>query len=174
VPRLRSTSQKNCFKLLSSAKWRPRSTFFTGTNRWQSEGASSGLWAGWGRTVHPMFAVASRVRKLVWGCALSWRRRTSFMFRLGRTQRMYCRSLFEVSLYRSWCAPKSRQGILQEWRTATYSTLANYVENDEDFVEQYPHNCKRRMNRPCKLNCYFKDIFWGKIWRHYFRTAPHI
>jgi hypothetical protein len=72
----------------------------------------------------PFFVIASRVRKLVWGWALSWRRRAYFMFRLRRTLLMCCCSLFKVPLYRSWCAPKSRQGILQHWYAASYSPLA--------------------------------------------------
>jgi hypothetical protein len=47
----------------------------------------------------------------------------SSMFRLRRTLRMRCRSLFKVPFYGSWRAPKSRQGILQHWYTASYSTL---------------------------------------------------
>jgi hypothetical protein len=52
------------------------------------------------------------VHRTVWGRALSWRRRTSFMFRLAQTIRMRYGSFFEISVYRLWFAPKSRQGIL--------------------------------------------------------------
>jgi hypothetical protein len=55
--------------LLSFGKWRPCSSSFTGPNRLPSEGAKSGLWTGWGRTVHYIFAIASRVHRLVWGWA---------------------------------------------------------------------------------------------------------
>jgi hypothetical protein len=92
-----------CFISMSSAKCRPSSASFTGPNTWQSEGARSGLWAGWGRTVQRVFAIASLAHELVWGRALSWRRRTSFMFRLDRTLLMRYRTLFSVSFYRSWC-----------------------------------------------------------------------
>jgi hypothetical protein len=78
----------------------PRSASFTGPNRGWSEGARSGLWAGWETKFHPIFAIVSRVYKLVWGRALSWRRRRSFTFRLGRTLQISCGSLFKVSLYR--------------------------------------------------------------------------
>jgi hypothetical protein len=118
------TTTKLTFSTLSSAKRHPHSASFTGPHRWQSQGARSGLWAGWERTVHHIFAIASRVHKLVSGWALSWRRRTSFMFRLERTLLMCCCSLFKVSLYHSWCDPKSRHRILQHWYTASYSTLA--------------------------------------------------
>jgi hypothetical protein len=98
LPWVRSTLQKLYFSLFSSSKWRICSAFFTGPNRWQLEGARSGLWAGWGRTVHPVFVIAWSVHKLVWGWALSWRRRTSFVFQLGWTQWIHCHSLFKVSL----------------------------------------------------------------------------
>jgi hypothetical protein len=62
--------------------------------------------------------------KLVWGRALSWRRRTSSVFRLGRTLQMRCCSLFKVSLYRLWCDPGPTQGILQRCYTASHLMLA--------------------------------------------------
>jgi hypothetical protein len=46
-----------------------------------------------GKKVHPIFEITSRVRKLLCGQALSWRRRISLMFRLGWNLRMCCRSL---------------------------------------------------------------------------------
>jgi hypothetical protein len=73
--------------------------------------------------VHPIFAIAWHVHKLLWGQALSWRR-MFFMVQLGLTVRMCCCSMFEVSFYHSWCAPKLRHRILQQWYTASYSKLA--------------------------------------------------
>jgi hypothetical protein len=95
---------------LSSAKLRQLCVSLTRPNRWQSDGARYGLWAGWGTTVHHIFAVATRAFKLVWGWALS--------FRSGRTLPMRCRGLFKVSLNRLWCAAKWRQRILG-WYTAS-------------------------------------------------------
>jgi hypothetical protein len=46
------------------------------------------------------------------------------MFWLRWTLQMCCCSLFKVPLYHSWCALKSRQGILQQWYTVSYSTMA--------------------------------------------------
>jgi hypothetical protein len=58
------------------------------------------IWAvsrmGW--TVHSVFVIVSPEQKLVWGWALSWRRRTSFIFWLGWTLQMHCCSLFKVLL----------------------------------------------------------------------------
>jgi hypothetical protein len=62
-------------------------------------------WVEEGTKARPIFAL--RVRKLVWGLALSWRRRTSLMFQVGQTVRMRRRSLFTVSLHRSWCIRNS-------------------------------------------------------------------
>jgi hypothetical protein len=47
----------------------------------------------------------------VWGQAFS--SRIPFIFRSRQTLQMHCHSLFKVSFYHSWCAPKLRQGILQ-------------------------------------------------------------
>jgi hypothetical protein len=47
-----------------------------------------------------------------------------FHFRLGQTLWMQCHRLFKVSLYRLLCALKLKQGVLQQWYTASYSTLA--------------------------------------------------
>jgi hypothetical protein len=77
-----------------------------------------------GRNSTSFFVIASRLRKLEWGWALSWRRRTSVMFRLGRTVRVRCRSSFKVPLCRWWCALKSRQEISEHCYIASYSTLA--------------------------------------------------
>jgi hypothetical protein len=145
---------------------------FSGPNRWQSEGATSGLWPGWGRTVLPIFAIVSRVRKLVWGRALSWRRSTSFMSRLDRTLRMRYRGLFKVSLYRSLCAPKSRQGILQHCYTESYSPVAKLRWKWRRHCGIITPYCKRYVNHPCNFYWYCSCISWEKIWMRYFCTAP--
>jgi hypothetical protein len=71
----RSSSRTLCFSS-SSAKRRPRSASFRGPKRLKSEGAKSGLKGGCRRTVHPIVAIASLVRRLVCGLALSCTRRT--------------------------------------------------------------------------------------------------
>jgi hypothetical protein len=118
------------------------------------------------------FCVALPVRKLVWGRALSWRRRTSFMFRLGRTLRMRYLSLCKVFLYRSWCAPKSWQEILQQWCTASYPTLAK-------VCWKWRRLCGKNSPIIAKYVWSIHVNFIGtaitlseKKWRHYFCTAP--
>ena len=58
-----------------------------------TEGARSGLYGGWGRTSHPMFSIFSRVKRAVWGRALSCCRMTFLPGRLSRNAR---RSLSSV------------------------------------------------------------------------------
>jgi hypothetical protein len=68
--------------------------------------------------VHPIFAITSHVHKVVW-CQALWWRRMSFMVQLGLTVWMCCHSMFKVSLYHSWCAPKLRHNFT----TMVYSIL---------------------------------------------------
>jgi hypothetical protein len=98
----------------------------TGPNRWQSQGARC----------------ASRMRKPVWGRALSWRRRTSLVFRLGRSVRMRCRSLFKVTLCRSWCAARSMQGISQRCKQDVNQSWQKCVENDWRLCEKIASQVK--------------------------------
>jgi hypothetical protein len=69
------------------------------------------------------FLQVPHVCKLMWSQAMLWRR-ASFMFWLGWTLWMHCHRLFKVTLYHSWWALKSKQGILQHWFTESYSMLA--------------------------------------------------
>jgi hypothetical protein len=79
---------------------------------------------------------------------------------------------FGIKTKFSWCPPKSRQGILQHWHTAFYSTLAKVCW---------------KWCRLCGKNSLIiaKDVwiiqinfivivikFSEKKWRHYIRTAP--
>jgi hypothetical protein len=58
----------------------------------------------------------------------------------------------------------SIQRLTQCWKTC--------VENDGNFVQKQPYNCKRCMNHPCKFHCYCNDIFWEKIGG--FTFVPHL
>jgi hypothetical protein len=55
---------------------------------------------GWGGTLYPTVAIASLVRGLVCGLALSCGRMIWFIFLLGRTFRIRCFNFFNVSKYR--------------------------------------------------------------------------
>jgi hypothetical protein len=131
LPQLRSTSRNFSFSLLSSAKWRPLQCQ-SGDSRRESH---VGCEQDGEEPSIPFFAIASRVCELVWGQALLWRRRTSFMFRLGRALAVRCGCLFKVSSYRSWCSPKSRQGIYGTGLQRRSQHWQKYVENDGDSVE---------------------------------------
>ena len=73
--------------LSSSSNLVPRSASFSGPKRWKSDGARSGLWRGWGNTFQPNLAIASWVRRLLWGQKLSCWINMSPGFLLGRTCR---------------------------------------------------------------------------------------
>jgi len=74
----------HCFTACTTAslvgKCCPRSPSFIGPNKWESEGAKSGLYSGCGKTVHPRLAMCSTVFKLVWGLALSCCKRKVVFF----------------------------------------------------------------------------------------------
>lgn len=82
-----SSSRTLSFSSSSSAERRPRSAYFRKPKIWKSEGAKTGLWGGWERTVYRIVAIASPVRTLVWGLALSWRS-AWFILLFGRTLRI--------------------------------------------------------------------------------------
>jgi hypothetical protein len=73
---------------------------------------------------------------------------------LGRTIRMRCRSLFKVSLYRTWCAAKSEQGILQHCYIASYSTLEKVYWKLWNLCENNHIIKKICINHPRKCYCY--------------------
>jgi hypothetical protein len=84
------------------------------------------------------FAIASRVRKLVWGQALSWTRNMYSMFRLQRTPRITCRFCYAArDVLRSRGKEFYNSGIQRLahcWK--------NCVESDGKFVEKWRHKCK--------------------------------
>jgi len=67
--------------------------------RWKSEGAKSG---GWGRTLHPIVAVASLYCRLMCGLALSFRRRAWFSILFGLTLRFVLTPLMSGDIALNW------------------------------------------------------------------------
>jgi len=67
-----SSSLPNSFRRMASLR---------APKRWETEGASSGVYGGWGRKVSQGSVISSSVFKLVCGCALSrWRISAAFLW----------------------------------------------------------------------------------------------
>jgi hypothetical protein len=120
----RIASRKLCFSSLASAKWCPHSASVTGPNRWFRRVQDLGYEQD-GENSPSHFCVFLTCSQAGVRPGIVVKEKDVFGVKVS-TNSTDALSQFKVSLYRSWCAPKSRQGIIP---TLVYSVSLGVGKN---------------------------------------------